>query len=308
MMSLGESVSSTCLEDFVVSVCLQPIHQPQRVHTLNPIDIMVAPAIALKAVGYTFTLFFMGMCFFPKEMLSGYKLDLTCPPYSRRAPPCDEAKNVGFLWFIMSIVGIQMMSLASICSALARDAVSSKAQSVACFCNMCTMIFFILNDLSYVMSDDYPAAFPKEGVYGNVVLFGTLAGLSYSAWQASGGVMPNFQAIIPKGRFSMPFIAGSINLLFFGLPLCFFRSQFIEMYDVANDSYKALTPDLKYFAFWMFGNSGKFILTNVFMMYATVSAEAGKEDTLYRVMRAGSIVSAFYLGSMSKVGFPGPLL
>lgn len=261
---------------------------------------MVAPSTALKATQFTFMAFFFGMCFFPGEMLAGYKLDLSCPPYSRRAPACDEKKNIGFLWFIMSLMGVQMMSMVANCSSMARDGVAVKAQSVMCFMNVLALLFFVANDFVYVFSADYPASFPKEGVYVNLVLFGTLATLNYLAWQQSGGAMPKLGSIIPKGRFAAPFIAGGVNLLFFGLPLCFFRSQFIEMYDVANDAYKALTPDLKFFAMWMFGNVGKFILLNVSTSFAVVSAEPGKEDTIYRLLRSGSIVYSFYLGAMSK--------
>jgi len=262
---------------------------------------MVQASTALKVVQIVFMLFFMGMCFFPGELMAGYKLDLSCPPASRRAPPCDEKKNIGFLWFVMSLMGVQMLSLCAMNSAMRRDETSKKAQSVACLMNAVTLLIFLVNDLTYVISADYPASFPKEGVYGNLVLFTGLAAMCFSGWQAAGSVMPNFGNMIPSGRFGMPLLAGCVNLLFFGLPLTFIRTQFIAMYPAAADQYNELTPDLKYFALWMFGNVGKFILCNVISSLCVVSTEdKGKEDTTFRMLRAHSVVYMFYCGAMSK--------
>jgi len=260
---------------------------------------MVSAPSALKAVQMTFTLFFLGMCFFPGEMLAGYNMDTKCPPPKRGAAPCDEKKNVAFLWFIMSLMGVQMMSLIATNSAMARDGVAVKAQSVACLMNVVTLAVFAVNDLMYALSSDFPAAFPKEGIYVNVVLFMALAGACYSGWTSSGSVKPNFGALVPSGRFGLPYFVGCVNLLFFGLPLTFLREQFISMYPAA-DIIGELTPDLKFFALWMFGNVGKFILCNVLAGLCTMSAEPTKEDTMYRLLRASSTVYMFYVGAMSK--------
>lgn len=259
---------------------------------------MVTATTALKTINYVFMLFMIGFCFFPDKMMANYGMDLSCPPSTRRAPPCDERKNVAFIYFVMSIMGVQMMSLVAMNSAMARDGVSPKAQSVTCFCNMIMMLVFVVSDGSYVFSSDYPAAFPTTEIYGNLVLFSGLAALAYKGWEGSGSVMPNFDSIIPSGRFGLPYTLGCVNLLFFGLPLLLIRSQFIEMYEGASVAYAALTPDLKYFALWMFGNVGKMILCNVATGLCTISA--GTEDTNYRLLRAGSMAYMFYLGVMSK--------
>lgn len=259
---------------------------------------VVAATTALKCVQYTFMLFFIGMCFFPEDMLAAYKMDLSCPKKSKQ--PCNEKNNTAFLYSIMSIMGVQMLSLVSTMSAISRKEVSIKAQSVACFVTMFVQAFFIVNDAMYVMADNYPASMPKEGIVANVVLFGTLMLLCYFGWKDAGGIMPNWGNIIPEGRFALPYVLGCVNLLFFGVPLTFFRASFIEMYPAAAAAAKELTPDLEFFMMWMFGNVGKMICLNVISNLLIISAEPKKEDTLYRLMRASSLVYMFYLGAFSK--------
>ena len=100
---------------------------------------------------------------------------------------------------------------------MAREGVSKKAQSIACLMQCFVQLFFVTDSLIYAISPDFPDRMPKEGIYFNVVLNGTLAYLCYSGWKASGSAMPKMT--LPKGRFAKPFLAGSINLLFFGIPL-----------------------------------------------------------------------------------------
>jgi len=207
------------------------------------------------------------------------------------------------LWFVMSLMAVQMLSLCAFNAAMARDVVSTKAKSVACLMNAATLALFVATDASYVLSPNYPAAFPKEGVYFNLALFAALGVMCLSGWAASGSATPDFTALVPIGRFGLPYAAGCANLLFFGVPLVFFREAFIEMYPAAAVRMGELTPDLRFFAMWMFGNVGKFILANVATGLAVVStpdAPAAREDTLFRALRAGSMVYMFYLGSMSK--------
>ena len=205
---------------------------------------MVAPSTALKVSSNIFCAFFIGMSFFPDKMMETYKFDLSCPPRDRS---CDEKKNLGFLYSMLGLCGMQLFSFAVICTAMSRDSVSVKAQSVTCLCVMIWFIIMAFNDAAYAFGG-MPESIPKEGIYFNIVLFAGLAGLCYTAWTETGSVMPKMGSIIPSGRFAMPMIAGAVNGAFFGLPCVLMRETWIENYPAAAESYKALTPDLKFFA------------------------------------------------------------
>ena len=160
--------------------------------------------------------------------LDGYNLDLSCPPPTRRSPPCDEKKESGIIYFMLSLMGICMLALSGHCSALTRPGVSAKAQSVMCLGNAITILAFMVSDASYAFSADLPSAIPKEGIYFNLALFGTLGALSYSAWTASGSAMPKLANMVPKGRFGRPYLVGMINILLVSIPAFFMREKFIE--------------------------------------------------------------------------------
>ena len=254
---------------------------------------------ALKALQYVFMLFFIGMTTFPAEMMDGYQMDFSCPKYKKGQPACDQQKNMAAIFGIMAIFGVQMGAFSVTMGAMARDTVSKKAQSVACFMGMCSLLYFNVNDFIYTLSSDWPGTMPKEGVYFNMVLFAGLAALCYMGWTSTGSVTPNLSRMIPEGRFGKELLAGCLNLAFFGIPLVFFRSSFIDMYPAAAEPMKALTPPLKWFSMWMFGNLGKMILVNILTTFAICSVEKN-DDTQYRLLRGSSLIYMFYLGSFSK--------
>jgi hypothetical protein len=257
---------------------------------------MVAPSTALKISANVFTVFFIGMSFFPDKMMETYKFDLSCPPRDRS---CDEKRNLGFLYSMMGFCGMQLFGFCVNCAAMARDGVSVKAQSATCFCAMIWFIVFMFNDSAYLFGG-MPESIPKEGIYFNIALFAALAGLQYSAWTESGSVMPKIGSMIPSGRFAMPIIVGALNALFFGIPMVVMRETWIENWPAAADSFKALTPDLKFFALWIMGNFGKIMVMNTIMGFAIISAEPNKEDTQYRMLRGSSLVYLYFMGSMGQ--------
>jgi len=143
------------------------------------------------------------------------------------------------------------------------------------------------------------SAMPKEGHYFNIVLWTTFIILSYLGWKESGAVLPDTDALIPKGRFGTPLLVWAINnTISYGLPLVLLRDKMMEQYAV--DSFMAgFTPDVKFLIDTVLGNTGKLFINNTAGVIAICSVEPTNEDTLYRLSRVASSVGFYYLGAFA---------
>ena len=128
-------------------------------------------------------------------------MDFSCPKYKKGQPVCDQQKNMAAIFGIMAIFGVQMGAFSVTMGAMARDTVSKKAQSVACFMGMCSLLYFSVNDFIYTLSSEWPGTMPKEGVYFNMVLFAGLPPLLHGL-DSTVSVTPNLSRMIPEGRFA----------------------------------------------------------------------------------------------------------
>merc|ERR1712167_509924 len=118
-------------------------------------------------------------------------------------------------------------------------------------------VVFIISDYSATLDDRWPEQMPKEGVYSNIVMWTGFIVVALLGWKDSGSVTPDFNKLskITTGRFSLPLLAGCVNLLMFGVPMTFLREM---------------------------------MLSNSLAMLAIFSA-ASDDDTVYRLIRAASI-------------------
>ena len=247
---------------------------------------------------------FMGimMTTFPEALLGIYGMDFfDCPAASRfgKAPaPCDATKNKAIALNCFNGFGVQLMLNGMLFGMLARDGVNKKAQSVALLVNAVVYALFIVSDFIATLSPDWPEAMPKEGPYTNFVMWTGFIVVALLGWKDSGQVTPNFEKMMPSGRFSKPLLAGCVNLLMFGVPLVFFRSAMVAQFGW-EDLMAGMTKQVDFFIMVILGNMGKMMLANVATMLAVASV-APDDETAYRVIRVASINGLFLLGTFSK--------
>ena len=197
---------------------------------------------------------------FPATILGAYGIDFfECPAKQPRgAPVCDEVKQKSVAYNMFAIMGIQVFYFPALCINFAREGVSQKAQrhtkpciaqrpalsltplgstrlpasqarSVLCFMAIPTHAWFVVGEIMVLPN----SAMPKEGHYFNIVLWTTFIILSYLGWKESGAVLPDTDALIPKGRFGTPLLVWAINnTISYGLPLVLLRDKMMEQYAV----------------------------------------------------------------------------
>ena len=264
---------------------------------------MVSPSTALKAQSTLGMMFWMGMTAFPEALMPA---GFDCPKAARGAAPCSVTNQKVVLFNMFSLFGIQKLFWSIISAALARDAVSSKTQSVACFSSLCIWIFLFVNDLVVLFNPEWPEEMPKEGaegartvLYGSLVMWAGFGALLYSAWKESGSVMPSTDVktlLLPSGPLGTGITLIIVNNLLWGLPMCLLRQPMLDGF--ARGFMDGFSPLIKKMTFSFMGQAGKMILSNAFF-HATI-ASVGDEDAQYRMLRAGSVAYMFYLGSFSK--------
>ena len=261
---------------------------------------MVSPSTALKAQAALGMMFWMGMTAFPEALTSAYSLGFfDCPKAVRGAAPCSVVNQKVITYNMMSLFGMQIFFWSLASAALARDAVSSKTQSVACFSSLCIWLFFLANDTISLLDPEWPKEMPKDALYGNLVMWAGFAALLYSAWKESGSVMPSTDVkalLLPSGPFGTAITLIIVNNLLWGLPMCLLRQPFLDAF--AGGFMDGFSTLIKKMSFNMLGQAGKMILCNAFNT-ATI-ASVGDEDAQYRMLRAGSLGYMFYMGSFSK--------
>ena len=259
------------------------------------------------------------MTTFPDKFMAAYSENFwDCPKKPvKGAPKCDTLMMKTFVCSIFGLAGVQMLIFISACSAMSRPAVSQAAKSAACLVTMIFNALFTVSDLYQTTKADFPTnEFPKEGVYVNAVLWLILAGLAYSGWQEAGAFKPKFEGIVmPKGqrgRFGLPLAIGSVNLLFYGIPLVLFADAFVKDGFGRGDMMAGFTPAVNFLLSFVFGNIGKMCLINVAM--TNLVSQAGGEDAQYRLLRGGTHAQMFSLGMFGKdaivnmlIGFEDPM-
>jgi hypothetical protein len=242
------------------------------------------------------------MTTFPEALLGIYGMDFfDCPAVSRfgKAPaPCDATKNKAIALNCFNGFGVQIMLNGMLFGMLARDGVNKKAQSVALLVNAGVYALFIVSDFISTLSPDWPEAMPKEGPYTNFVMWTGFIVVALLGWKDSGQVTPNFEKMMPSGRFGNPLLAGCVNLLTFGVPLVFFRSAMVAQFGW-EDLMAGMPKQVDFFIMVVLGNMGKMMLANVATMLAVASV-APDDETAYRVIRVASSNGLFFLGSFSK--------
>ena len=261
---------------------------------------MVSPSTALKAQSALCMMFWMGMTAFPEALTSAYSLNFfDCPKAARGSAPCSVTNQKAVLYNMMSLFGIQILFWSIISAALARDAVSSKAQSVACFSSLCIWVFFFVNDTISLLDPEFPEELPKDALYGNLVMWAGFAALLYSAWKESGSVMPSTDVktlLLPSGQFGKALTLIIVNNLIWGLPMCLLRQPMLDGF--ARGFMDGFSPLIKKMVFLMMGQAGKMMVCNALNMAAIASV--GDEDANYRMLRATSLGYMFYMGSFAK--------
>ena len=259
------------------------------------------------------------MTTFPDKFMAAYSENFwDCPKKPvKGAPKCDTLMMKTFVCSIFGLAGVQLLIFVSACSAMSRPAVSQAAKSAACLVTMVFNALFTVSDLYQTTKADFPTnEFPKEGVYVNSVIWLILAGLAYSGWQETGAFMPKFEGLVmPKGqrgRFGLPLAIGSVNLLFYGIPLVLFADTFVKDGFGRGDMMAGFTPAVNFLLSFVFGNIGKMCLINVAM--TNLVSQAGGEDAQYRLLRGGTHAQMFSLGMFGKdaivnmlIGFEDPM-
>merc|ERR1711959_532701 len=109
-----------------------------------------------------------------------------------------------------------------------------KAQSVALLVTAATYAVFIVSDGIMTLDENWPEKMLKDGVYTNFVMWTGFIVVALLGWKDSGQVTPNFDNLMPSGRFGIPLLAGCINLAMFGLPLTFLREQMVAQFGWEN--------------------------------------------------------------------------
>jgi len=263
---------------------------------------MVSASTGLKVFQGFGLLMGMLMTTFPETLLGVYSMDFfDCPTASRfgKAPaPCDVTKNKAIVFNCFNSFGVQILMNGMLFAALARDGVNKKAQSVALLVNAAVYAFFIASDFIATFNPDWPEKIPMEGIYTNFVMWTGFIIVALLAWKESGQVKPNFDKMMPSGRFGKPLLAGCVNLLMFGVPLVFFRSAMVAQFGW-EDLMVGMPKHVDFFIMVILGNMGKMMLANVATMLAVASV-APDDDTVYRLIRAASLNGLFFLGSFSK--------
>ena len=266
---------------------------------------MVSPSTALKAQSTLGMMFWMGMTAFPSRLLPEGCFD--CPKAARGAAPCSVTNQKVVLFNMFSLFGIQNLFWSSISAALARDAVSSKTQSVACFSSLCIWIFLFVNDLVKLIFNPFSSEeMPKEAQYGaslnlrgSLVMWAGFGALLYSAWKESGSVMPSTDVktlLLPSGQFGTALTVFIVNCLLWGVPMCLLRQPMLDGF--ARGFMDGFSPLIKKMVFLMMGQAGKMMVCNALNMAAIASV--GDEDANYRMLRATSLGYMFYMGSFAK--------
>ena len=263
---------------------------------------MVSASTGLKVFQAFGMIMGIMMTTFPQALLGVYGMDFfDCPAKpARGAPPCDATQNKAIAYNCFNFFGVQLLLQGMLCAALSRNGVSSKAQSVALLFAALTYVVFIVSDYSATLDDRWPEQMPKEGVYSNIVMWTGFIVVALLGWKDSGSVTPDFNKLskITTGRFSLPLLAGCVNLLMFGVPMTFLREMMVSQFGW-DDLMKGVPKQVDFMIMVVLGNTGKMMLANSLAMLAIFSA-ASDDDTVYRLIRAASINGVFFLGAFSK--------
>ena len=260
---------------------------------------MVSPSTALKAQSTLGMMFWMGMTAFPEALMPGHRGSFDCPKAARGAAPCSVTNQKAVLFNMFSLFGIQILFWSIVSAALARDAVSSKAQSVACFSSLCIWLFFLVNDFISMRDPEWPEELPKDAQYGNLVMWAGFGALMYSAWKESGSVMPSTDVktlLLPSGQFGTAITLIIVNNLLWGVPICLLRQPFMDGF--MGSFMDGFSPLITKMTFAMVGQAGKMMLCNA--LSTAMIASVGDEDAQYRTLRATSLGYMFYMGSFAK--------
>ncbi len=199
---------------------------------------------------------------------------------------------------VFNIFGIQCGASVMICAAMARPGVDKKGQSVACLCVALTYLVFMVSDAMNAFSAAWPANAPKDGIYANFAVWSLLIAMCLSAWKSSGSHLPKTDKLMPSGRFAGPMLATIAANMPFAIGLIFFPVQFDEMWSPGNAA--KLDDYTRYFLYLILGNIGKFILCNTASYIAITAANPAEPDLPYRLLRSGSMMWMYYLGSYGK--------
>lgn len=266
---------------------------------------MLAPATALKVNQSLFTLFTIGMMFFPSEMMQGYKGD----------PFTGEDKTL-FMWF-MGLFGLQMLVAASTTANLSYDVQSNtqEVQCVSCLVYGLSWLGFAVIDYGLIdnlFGQALPASMPAESIMANAGLFTIIGLVSLASWATSGMTMPNFGALGPKGPCTKAAWAGIVGLLPFAIGCAIFADEFLEMFlpgvigglpDSARSTPMCMII-MRRCGIMMFSN----IITSVCIM------SVGNEMTTYRFLRVMTYGNLVYLGYLARenplanaTGWPTPM-
>jgi len=265
---------------------------------------MVSASTGLKIFQYFGLLMGILMTTFPETLLGIYSMDFfDCPAGkggwgAKPAAACDATQNKAIAFNCFNGFGVQLMLNGMLFGMLGRDGVNKKAQSVALLVNAVVYACFIVSDFIATLSPDWPEAMPKEGPYTNFVMWTGFIVVALLGWKESGQVTPNFDKMMPSGRFGKPFLAGCVNLLLFGVPLVFFRSGMVAQFGW-EDLMAGVTKHVDFFIMVILGNMGKMMLANVATMLAVASV-APEDETIYRLIRVASMNGVFMLGTFSK--------
>ena len=265
---------------------------------------MVSPSTGLKIFQYFGLLMGILMTTFPETLLGIYSMDFfDCPAAkggwgAKPAAACDATQNKAIAFNCFNGFGVQIMLNGMLFGMLGRDGVNKKAQSVALLVNAVVYACFIVSDFIATLSPDWPEAMPKEGPYTNFVMWTGFIVVALLGWKESGSVTPNFDKMMPSGRFGKPCLAGCVNLLLFGVPLVFFRSGMVAQFGW-EDLMAGMPKHVDFFVMVLLGNMGKMMLANVATTLAVASV-APEDETLYRLLRVASLNGLFFLGTFSK--------
>jgi len=254
---------------------------------------------ALKTSQLVLTAFTIGMNFFPDKLMEGYK-----------AETFTGTADTAFKFFL-GIFGLVQLLLAMMTSAATRDGVSKSVKSVTCLCSAVIYFFFAVSDSSYAFRGICPTAMPVESIYGNCAFMLVMGLICIAGWQESGSVMPNRDAMMPKGRAKKALTAGLVNFSFFAIGCTFFAEPFVDMYipGVMETLPGAIgtkrapvgpldgpVPIIMLFI----GNIGKMMFLAIGTTLAIASV--GDEDTTFRLLRVYVLHGMFYMGAFAREG------
>lgn len=272
---------------------------------------MVTATTALKVMQYLNMAFFIGMTMFPGPFLDGYKMKFEEPakkegfsmPWDSKPAAPAFSNSVAILYQMFNIMGIQLGVGAVICGAMSRPGVSKESQAVTALGAGTSFLVMAFNDATYAFSSTWPESIPKDGLYANFVLFGILFVLCFLGWKSSGSPLPTMAKMMPTGRFGVPLAVylGANMFYVLGCGLPFFREGMTEMFLPGQAA--TMTDDVKFMFYLIIGNIGKIMFNNTLIVLAAIGAAPtadAKEDVMYRLCRATSLMMMFFLGSFSK--------